>query len=245
MQVRGAPRDLYPGDPLCAPATSVVSEAHIQLINSLHRNDQWREVVNHRLLDRLKTIRQVLGHLHKDCASVRSDSRSSNTSLEGTVEEDVRSKLEKMNLGDQKEDRGKEGDDVGKDVQKESSTDVRTSEVDQEQSGESQVQSDQKSESDVSRSEGGTDSTVKKEERTEDGAPKNVESGGPYGSEKIDGKKDGVEKDRDEDEKKEEGTSDGKNDGTKSSGQTETKAAEMQSKYVFKCSSKLLWKVVT
>ncbi|XP_063955724.1 probable E3 ubiquitin-protein ligase HERC1 isoform X1 [Lytechinus pictus] len=125
MQVRGAPRDLYPGDPLCAPMTSILSESHISLVNWLHRNDQWRDVVNSCLLDRLKSIGQVLGHLHGDTTSGRGEARSrshskgnKDTKKTDKLKEDDTKVTEKTKGGSEetdkslemvrKEDRGKE-----------------------------------------------------------------------------------------------------------------------------------------
>lgn len=86
MQVRGAPRDLYPGDPLCAPMTSILSESHISLVNWLHRNDQWRDVVNTCLLDRLTSIGQVLGHLHGDGVQGKGKTKSTGSLSKGNTD---------------------------------------------------------------------------------------------------------------------------------------------------------------
>lgn len=59
MQVRGAPRDLQAGDPLCAPTSSIMVEAHIALLRSLHKQDLWRESINSSILSRLGLIKKL------------------------------------------------------------------------------------------------------------------------------------------------------------------------------------------
>ncbi|XP_066271875.1 probable E3 ubiquitin-protein ligase HERC1 [Branchiostoma lanceolatum] len=59
MQVRGAPRDLLPGDPTCAPAPAVTSEAAVQLIRTLHRQEGWTGHINSCIMDRLGNIKRL------------------------------------------------------------------------------------------------------------------------------------------------------------------------------------------
>ncbi|XP_070543560.1 probable E3 ubiquitin-protein ligase HERC1 isoform X2 [Ptychodera flava] len=59
MQVRGAPRDLLPGDPLCAPMPAVLAEANISLIRALHRDSNWMNIINMCLLERFQYIRKL------------------------------------------------------------------------------------------------------------------------------------------------------------------------------------------
>ena len=54
MQVKGTPRTLYPGDPLCSPAPAVLTEALIQLLRTLHRHSTWTTVINKHILERLR-----------------------------------------------------------------------------------------------------------------------------------------------------------------------------------------------
>lgn len=61
MQVRGAPRDLQPGEPLCAPTSSVLAEAHVTLLRSLYRETAWRDCMNSIIYTRLGFI----GRLHR------------------------------------------------------------------------------------------------------------------------------------------------------------------------------------
>ncbi|KAJ3593562.1 hypothetical protein NHX12_005896, partial [Muraenolepis orangiensis] len=57
MQMRGTPRDLLPGDPVCSPVATVLAEATTQLIRILHRADPWTHRINKIMLERLHTIK--------------------------------------------------------------------------------------------------------------------------------------------------------------------------------------------
>ncbi|XP_030650140.1 probable E3 ubiquitin-protein ligase HERC1 isoform X2 [Chanos chanos] len=60
MQMRGTPRDLLPGDPICSPVATVLAEATTQLIRILHRSERWTAPINHCMLQRLQHIRGCL-----------------------------------------------------------------------------------------------------------------------------------------------------------------------------------------
>jgi E3 ubiquitin-protein ligase HERC1 len=45
VQVRGAPRDMLPGDPHCAPLAAVLVEAYIFLLRKLSTTDTWSRQV--------------------------------------------------------------------------------------------------------------------------------------------------------------------------------------------------------
>ncbi|XP_028822113.1 probable E3 ubiquitin-protein ligase HERC1 [Denticeps clupeoides] len=60
MQMRGTPRDLLPGDPICSPVAVVMAEATTQLIRILHRSECWTTPINHSMLTRLSRIRGCL-----------------------------------------------------------------------------------------------------------------------------------------------------------------------------------------
>lgn len=45
VQVRGAPRDMLPGDPHCAPVAAVLAEAYIFLLRKLSTTDTWSRQV--------------------------------------------------------------------------------------------------------------------------------------------------------------------------------------------------------
>ncbi|CAL8352432.1 unnamed protein product [Merluccius merluccius] len=57
MQMRGTPRDLLPGDPVCSPVATVLAEATTQLIRILHRADHWTHRINKIMVERLHTIK--------------------------------------------------------------------------------------------------------------------------------------------------------------------------------------------
>lgn len=57
MQMRGTPRDLLPGDPICSPVAAVLAEATIQLIRILHRTDRWTYCINKKMMERLHKIK--------------------------------------------------------------------------------------------------------------------------------------------------------------------------------------------
>uniref|UniRef100_T1JES7 HECT-type E3 ubiquitin transferase n=1 Tax=Strigamia maritima TaxID=126957 RepID=T1JES7_STRMM len=60
MQVRGAPRDLYPGDPHCAPTHAVLVEAYISVLRKLHARESWTKYVNDCLCERLNHMKDFL-----------------------------------------------------------------------------------------------------------------------------------------------------------------------------------------
>lgn len=60
MQMRGTPRDLLPGDPICSPVATVLAEATTQLVRILHRSEHWTQTINRSILQRLQQIRGCL-----------------------------------------------------------------------------------------------------------------------------------------------------------------------------------------
>ena len=59
MCMKSAPRDLYPGSPLCAPLPAVLSEALVSLIRILHYNSDWEQYINKCILEGIHAIRDV------------------------------------------------------------------------------------------------------------------------------------------------------------------------------------------
>ncbi|XP_018619035.1 probable E3 ubiquitin-protein ligase HERC1 isoform X2 [Scleropages formosus] len=57
MQMRGIPRDLLPGDPICSPVATVLAEATTQLIRILHRTERWTHHINKNMMQRLHKIK--------------------------------------------------------------------------------------------------------------------------------------------------------------------------------------------
>ncbi|XP_030044055.1 putative E3 ubiquitin-protein ligase HERC1 [Microcaecilia unicolor] len=75
MQMRGTPRDLLPGDPICSPVAAVLAEATVQLIRILHRTDRWTHCINKKMIERLHKIKTCLkeaGQKLKKSRSVQS-----------------------------------------------------------------------------------------------------------------------------------------------------------------------------
>ncbi|XP_078388638.1 putative E3 ubiquitin-protein ligase HERC1 isoform X9 [Cetorhinus maximus] len=75
MQMRGTPRDLLPGDPICSPVATVLAEATIQLIRILHRTDKWTHCINKNMMDRLQKVKSCIkevSHKLKKSRSVQS-----------------------------------------------------------------------------------------------------------------------------------------------------------------------------
>ncbi|KAK7912664.1 hypothetical protein WMY93_012875 [Mugilogobius chulae] len=73
MQMRGTPRDLLPGDPVCSPMATVLAEATTQLIRILHRTDHWTHRINKIMIERLHKIKLCF----KESSSSTSSSGSS------------------------------------------------------------------------------------------------------------------------------------------------------------------------
>lgn len=65
MSIKGAPRDLLPGDPVCAPLPAILAEATVSLIRSLYRHENWSEHITSRLVQGLEEIKS-LPHLRKE-----------------------------------------------------------------------------------------------------------------------------------------------------------------------------------
>ncbi|XP_056135403.1 probable E3 ubiquitin-protein ligase HERC1 isoform X2 [Lampris incognitus] len=63
MQMRGTPRDLLPGDPVCSPVATVLVEATTQLIRILHRTDHWNHRINKTMIHRLHKIKPCFREL--------------------------------------------------------------------------------------------------------------------------------------------------------------------------------------
>ncbi|KAG9489664.1 hypothetical protein GDO78_005551 [Eleutherodactylus coqui] len=60
MQMRGTPRDLLPGDPICSPVATVLAESSVQLLRILHRTDRWTHCINKKMVERLQKIKGCL-----------------------------------------------------------------------------------------------------------------------------------------------------------------------------------------
>ncbi|KAG8576379.1 hypothetical protein GDO81_009838 [Engystomops pustulosus] len=60
MQMRGTPRDLLPGDPICSPVSTVLAESSVQLLRILHRTERWTHCINKKMVERLQKIKGCL-----------------------------------------------------------------------------------------------------------------------------------------------------------------------------------------
>ncbi|KAH0619794.1 hypothetical protein JD844_014057 [Phrynosoma platyrhinos] len=90
MQMRGTPRDLLPGDPICSPVATVLAEATIQLIRILHRTDRWTHCINKKMMERLHKIKMCL----KEASQKLKKSRSVQSREENEVRDEKESKEE-------------------------------------------------------------------------------------------------------------------------------------------------------
>ncbi|KAL4641964.1 putative E3 ubiquitin-protein ligase HERC1 isoform X1 [Arapaima gigas] len=102
MQMRGTPRDLLPGDPICSPVATVLAEATTQLIRILHRTDRWTHHINKNMMQRLHKIKACFreagsGQRLKKSRSVQS--REEHDAREEPRDED-RGRYTKHGLGD-------------------------------------------------------------------------------------------------------------------------------------------------
>uniref|UniRef100_A0A7N9CTA6 HECT-type E3 ubiquitin transferase n=1 Tax=Macaca fascicularis TaxID=9541 RepID=A0A7N9CTA6_MACFA len=90
MQMRGTPRDLLPGDPICSPVAAVLAEATIQLIRILHRTDRWTYCINKKMMERLHKIKICI----KESGQKLKKSRSVQSREENEMREEKESKEE-------------------------------------------------------------------------------------------------------------------------------------------------------
>ncbi|XP_007895403.2 probable E3 ubiquitin-protein ligase HERC1 [Callorhinchus milii] len=100
MQMRGIPRDLMPGEPLCSPLITVLVEATIQLIRKLHSYDSWTSTINQHMLSRL----ELIGPAVKEAKAFKlSKSRSKHSLKKISSEDKERVQEEKLT---REEDKG-------------------------------------------------------------------------------------------------------------------------------------------
>ncbi|XP_054985114.1 probable E3 ubiquitin-protein ligase HERC1 [Sorex araneus] len=96
MQMRGTPRDLLPGDPICSPVAAVLAEATIQLIRILHRTDRWTHCINKKMMERLHKI--------KICVKESGQKLKKSRSVQSREDSELREEKE-----GKEEERGKHG----------------------------------------------------------------------------------------------------------------------------------------
>uniref|UniRef100_H0V6J8 HECT-type E3 ubiquitin transferase n=1 Tax=Cavia porcellus TaxID=10141 RepID=H0V6J8_CAVPO len=90
MQMRGTPRDLLPGDPICSPVAAVLAEATTQLIRILHRTDRWTYSINKKMMERLHKIKMCI----KESGQKLKKSRSIQSREENEMREEKENKDE-------------------------------------------------------------------------------------------------------------------------------------------------------
>ena len=89
MQVRGAPRTLLPGEPLCAPSPAVLTESLLSLLRALHAHKQWRSSVNKEILASLSNVNSLVKVIMTLAAAQEGD-RSEEAGEERGEEDDQR-----------------------------------------------------------------------------------------------------------------------------------------------------------
>ncbi|KAL4617326.1 putative E3 ubiquitin-protein ligase HERC1 [Arapaima gigas] len=60
LHMRGMPRDLLPGEPLCSPRNTVMLEATVKLLRCLYHHDMWAAHINQHMQSRLDLIRPLI-----------------------------------------------------------------------------------------------------------------------------------------------------------------------------------------
>ncbi|XP_061671695.1 probable E3 ubiquitin-protein ligase HERC1 isoform X2 [Syngnathoides biaculeatus] len=89
MQMRGPPRDLLPGDPICSPMATVLAEAITQLIRILHRTNDWTHHINKTMIERLKKIKPCFRETTSGSASIGGQKLKKSRSVHSREEHDT------------------------------------------------------------------------------------------------------------------------------------------------------------
>ncbi|KAG2470375.1 HERC1 ligase, partial [Polypterus senegalus] len=100
MQMRGTPRDLLPGDPICSPVAAVLAEAAIQLVRILHRTDRWTHCINRNMMERLQKIKTCLREGCEKLKKSRSVQSRDEHDVKDEFKEDEKGKHGKHGLAD-------------------------------------------------------------------------------------------------------------------------------------------------
>ncbi|XP_048583459.1 probable E3 ubiquitin-protein ligase HERC1 isoform X5 [Nematostella vectensis] len=79
MCMKSAPRDLFPGSPLCAPLPAVLSEALVSLVRALHRRPNWETDINLCILEGLQSIKYSVETGREGIEEERDDVRLSDS----------------------------------------------------------------------------------------------------------------------------------------------------------------------
>lgn len=89
MQIRGTPRDLLPGDPVCSPMATVLVEATTQLIRILHRTDHWTHLINKTMIERLHKIKPCFRESAGGSGGASSEKLKKSRSVQSRSEHDA------------------------------------------------------------------------------------------------------------------------------------------------------------
>ncbi|KAG7482609.1 putative E3 ubiquitin-protein ligase HERC1 isoform X1 [Solea senegalensis] len=108
MQMRGTPRDLLPGDPVCSPMATVLAEATTQLIRILHRTDHWTHRINKTMIDRLHKIKPCFRELAGASGSGGGQRLKKSRSVQSREEHDAQRESQEMPMRTE-EERGRHG----------------------------------------------------------------------------------------------------------------------------------------
>ncbi|XP_072409417.1 probable E3 ubiquitin-protein ligase HERC1 isoform X1 [Chiloscyllium punctatum] len=100
VQMRGTPRDLLPGDPICSPVATVLAEATIQLIRILHRSDKWTHCINKNMMDRLQKVKSCIKEISQKLKKSRSVQSRDEHEIKEESKEEEKSKYSKHGLAE-------------------------------------------------------------------------------------------------------------------------------------------------
>uniref|UniRef100_A0A3Q3XB61 HECT-type E3 ubiquitin transferase n=1 Tax=Mola mola TaxID=94237 RepID=A0A3Q3XB61_MOLML len=108
MQMRGTPRDLLPGDPVCSPMATVLAEATTQLIRILHRTDHWTLCINKTMIERLHKIKPCFRESSSTSGSGAGQRLKKSRSVQSREEHDAQRESQETPTRPE-EDRGRHG----------------------------------------------------------------------------------------------------------------------------------------
>lgn len=108
MQMRGTPRDLLPGDPVCSPMATVLAEATTQLIRILHRTDHWTHRINKTIIERLHKIKLCFRDAASMSGGVGGQRLKKSRSVQSREEHDAQRESQESTAKTD-EDRGRQG----------------------------------------------------------------------------------------------------------------------------------------
>ncbi|XP_061622236.1 probable E3 ubiquitin-protein ligase HERC1 isoform X5 [Phyllopteryx taeniolatus] len=108
MQMRGPPRDLLAGDPICSPMSTVLAEATTQLIRILHRTNDWTHRINKTMIERLQKIKPCFRETASASASSSGQRLKKSRSVQSREEHDTQRESQETPTRTE-EERGRHG----------------------------------------------------------------------------------------------------------------------------------------